>query len=533
MGGHGQISDGSLVRLKNGPPCGPNAIVFTMSPTHGPQVGKTVSVMERSSIDPTTSVLVKVFRDFGLRSTAHSKFDATRHDLYESSDIFSGLEVWKLSDVVFLDDSPSILGRVVAVDRQQVIVDCGYSQTHADLVEGSSTAKSSLKVFKLGELEACIEGPDFYPKVKSSQGASGGQSASTSSDTQAFQRSVSRHVAGVVQHCPVCLLDPAPSKPHQARSFDLSMSGPSLSSSRLIGFRPLAVQANDSGPNLLVERVNDGSAFLVCSAHLTTAALNVTSFVALGYRDSKAKRCTIGEESINCLEGGLVVNQDLVKTANALTKCQMNNSTAFDPTKITRTGGKGVGSKRRTSSRKGKTVAHSAAVKGATRVKGSNTHSPVTFSTTSQTHDQSVTAYYSNGVQSPFLGSCEFIALSGGHPDLFFIRDISGSIRPLLDGLSLKCTASVSSGLASKRVTVPLQSYRCVSSRQYCVEAEGNVAVFVLGTLQFAACTNNNVHVQRIEQRDASMRSESLIHTVCYQAVALKQLSGWAFPSAY
>ena len=59
--GRRQISEGSLVRLKNGPPCGPNAIVFTLSATGGPRVGRSVSVMEQSSIDPKTSVLVKVF----------------------------------------------------------------------------------------------------------------------------------------------------------------------------------------------------------------------------------------------------------------------------------------------------------------------------------------------------------------------------------------------------------------------------------------------------------------------------------------
>ena len=126
-------------------------------------------MMERSSIDPKTSVLVKVFRDCtSSASSAQSNFDGSAHQNFHGSgnDVYSGLEVWKLNDVVFLDDSPSILGRVVAVDNNQVVVDCSYTQS--DPSEGHPSdvpvAKSSLKVFRLSDLEPCIEGPDFFSR---------------------------------------------------------------------------------------------------------------------------------------------------------------------------------------------------------------------------------------------------------------------------------------------------------------------------------------------------------------------------------
>ena len=441
------------MRLKNGPPCGPNAIVFTVSSTHGPQVGKTVSVMERSSVDPKTSVLVKVFRD----STDCSNPGLSSHDLYDSSDIFSRLEVWKLSDVIFLDDSPSILGRVVAIDKQQVVVDCGFSQSHRDLVEESSAAKSSLKVFRLGELEACLEGPDFHPI--STQGTSAGQAPSCEQTTHQ-PRVVSRHVAGTVQHCPVIILDPSPPK-SQPIGFNPSDSLPS--SSRLSGFKPLAIQATDLGPNLLVERVSDGAAFLVCSTHLMTGALNVTSFVALGYHDTKVKRCTISEERVDSIEGGLKLNPVLLQAATSLTKPKLNvpgkNAASKELTKT----------KRRT--RKGKSaVTHRTTGQDGTITKGLIADSSLT------SHDGLATSKYS----SSFL-TCEFVTLTGGHHDLFCLCDTGGTIWPLLDGLSLKCSASGVGDLVSKRAGVPLQSYRCVKSRQYCVEGQGEVAIFVLG----------------------------------------------------
>ena len=472
------------MRLKNGPPCGPNAVVLSISPTHGPQVGKTVSIMERSSIDPKTSVLVKVFRDLGRSSTTtgRTSFEAARLDLYEPGDIFSRLEVWKLSEVVFLDDSPSVLGRVVAIDQQQVVVDCGFSQTHADLVQGESTAKSSLKVFKLSELEACIEGPDFQPKSKPTSSAAAFPPSSSSSilseDSTVLRHSVSRHVAGTVQHRPVCLLDP--SKPHQLKSFDASLSESPQVSSRLCGFSPLAVQATDAGPNLLVEHVANGNAHLVCSAHLNTTALNATSFVALGYRDTKAKRCTISEESVSAIEGGLKTNWPLVQAVTAMPTSPADIMTEAT-TKSSKTRAKDADQKRKASTRKGKSLALSKTAQNSVKGSAKSSLFPSPSSTAVGLGTSDTCAH---SIPPPFLRS-EFIAIKAGQPDLFFIRDTSGCIWPLVDGLSLQWTADGSGSHGTKRLSLPLQSYRSVQSRQYTTQADGEVAVFVLGMLHF------------------------------------------------
>ena len=192
--------------------------------------------------------------------------------------------MWKLSDVVFLDDSPSILGRVIAIDRQQVVVDCDFTGSNHD--GESNVAKSTLKVFRLVDLESCIEGPEYRhtaPHSKNEGVTSKNVSMATSDlpsgshgTREVSQPAISRHVAGTVQHRPVCILDP-----NLARNVDMSISNsiPHPPSERLRGLRPLAVQATDTGPNLLVERVSDQLVFLVSSAHSTTSALNMSSFV--------------------------------------------------------------------------------------------------------------------------------------------------------------------------------------------------------------------------------------------------------------
>ena len=491
MGGHGQISEGSLVRLKNGPPCGPNAVVFTTSPSHGPKVGKTVSVMERSSIDPKTSVLVKVFKDFGLDFSSSACYD-----LYQSENIYSGLEVWKLSDVVFLDDSPSILGRVVAIDRQQVIIDCSYTEPIFEgATNNTNAAKSSLKVFKTTDLEPCMEGPDFQRATGSKvegrgvgnfPSGPGGETPSTSSQGGRHSvHSVSRHVSGTVQHRPVLILDPTPVQNYH--------NGDSpVMENCLRGFRPLAVMATDSGPNLLVERVSDRSSFLVCSSHATTGAMSMSSFVAVGNRDTKVKRCTIAEESVNSVASGLARNVSLLQASSELSNQFKTGSGALSTTgskpgcpDICTTSSKDstIG-KTLTQSRKGKKVASVETGSTSSRGKRSQKHMhflqpqpQVAMDTTSV--PTSVAA--SNSIVH-VSRDCEFVPLSSSHADMFLIRDISGTIWSLLDGLSLKPSCGPS-GHVLHQSSVPSWSYSCISSRQYSTQGQDNVSVFVLGEI--------------------------------------------------
>ena len=260
------ISQGSLVRLKNGPPCGANALVLQCSKTHGPRVGQTVNIIEQSSLDPTTTVLVKVLHHPGLKD-----------QVYES------LEVWKQADVVFLDDSPAVLGRVVAVDNNQAIVDISFAH---ETQSTSSKSQGSLKVFKVSELALCV-GVD--------------SSLSNESTPPTATRSLSRHVAGIVQHHPVCLLDPAP----QLSVIDDINEGSASTRTTLVGFSPLAIHPTNSGPYLLVKRCSDDKTFIVCTNGTSSGLLQSSSFVAVGGRDQKPHKCTIEEEGCHSKECGL------------------------------------------------------------------------------------------------------------------------------------------------------------------------------------------------------------------------------------
>ena len=493
-----QISDGSLVSLKNGAPCGPNAIVFTSSPKYGPQVGRTTSVIESSAIDPKTSVLVKVYRDRLASLSSQSNFDwATRQNFHGSSnDIYSGLEVWKLSDVVFLDDSPSILGRVVVVDGHQVVVDCSYTESQSDLGEGTSSSttaamKSSLKVFRLNDLEPCLEGPDFLTAPMQGSSLSDGPSASSSQPTP---RVISRHVAGVVQHRPVCIID-------SLSSHHLSISLQNLGSSvsepiprfqaapSMRGFRTLAAHCTDSGPVLLVERVSDHSSFLVSSAHLPMSGVIGTSFVAVGNHDSKQKRSTVVEESVISTESGLTCNRSVLRAVKSLSN---QFKTGFD----TRECGKAVTTKSEAATMAaGKTIGKNKApskkgkgVSSASR-RGSNSRGKLSAKHTHLQHDKvamdtdTVSMTFSLNSVPKSVPSCEFIPLLADQPDLCFLRDASGTVWPLMDGLSLLPTPPGGPNGATSCQKRPLESYRCVCLRQYAVQGQDidSIAVFVLG----------------------------------------------------
>ena len=300
------------MRMKNGPPCGPNAMVYTRSPTHGPRVGKTVNIMEHGRLDPKTTVLVKVFKSDVIGLSRKGSRDSGRgsgvHGI-DDSDRYDGLEVWKLSDVVFLGDSPSVLGRVVTIDQQQVIVDVSYSENVSSNSQAtSSSSKSTLKVFRLSELEPCVDSSKASDlpgrsKVKSKKTGSLPSSQQSLSGT----KSVSQHVAGIVQHRPTVMLDPTAAAP--ATSGDSFSPEDSTPMSKIVGYKPLAVHATDEGPTLLLQRIADGRAFLVCSSHASSGAFVSTSFVAVGTKDSKPTRCTVEEESVDAFQSGLAVDR--------------------------------------------------------------------------------------------------------------------------------------------------------------------------------------------------------------------------------
>ena len=313
----GTITDGILVRLRNGPPCGPNSIVFNQSGLR-PRVGKTMNIIEHSGLDPKTSVLVKVYKDTHS-SVAQAdpgpggkgRIGLTR--TLEEDSQFEGLEVWSLSDVVFLDDSPSVLGRVVTVDQLQAIVDISHSSSESGTMGSTSNAQSTLKVFKISEIESCMDSRLSTSPQKSSKetglppqtkvGGAGGvdsdshrEAASGCGKGEGLRsESVSQHIAGLVQHTPVCLMCPHP-KTETSCAHGQSWC--------VHGYQPLAIQMTDSGPMVLVKRLADGKAFLTCSGHTGFPSFMSSSFVSLSSRDTKVGRCTIEEESVSAVEGG-------------------------------------------------------------------------------------------------------------------------------------------------------------------------------------------------------------------------------------
>ena len=333
----GVITDGSLVRLRNGPPCGPNSIVFNESGLR-PRVGKTMNIIEHSGLDPKTSILVKVFKDSRPHSSkingvsVSTSSGMSSHESTLSKNVYSelqfeGLEVWSLSNVVFLDDSPAVLGRVVTVDQLQAIVDISHASSESGTMGSTSTAPSTLKVFKVSEIEPCMDSrltfkPSRDPSamnVSSQSDAGGGndRSAPTQEGGEGGAGNkgndegdiVSQHIAGLVQHTPLCLLTPTllnslSSKSHYASTMLPEMDSGHTRSVCVYGHLPLAMKMTDNGPMMLVKRISDGSAFLTCSGHSGFISFSSSSFVSLSSRESKFGRCTIAEESVSAVDGG-------------------------------------------------------------------------------------------------------------------------------------------------------------------------------------------------------------------------------------
>ncbi len=280
--------------MKNGPPCGPNALVLQCSKTHGPRVGKTVNIMEHSSLDPVTSILVRVMKN----TSSFTEESLSNSNGLGDSKLYESLEVWKHSDVIFLDDSPAVLGRVVAVDSNQAIVD--ITQMHNKTSDSGKSGKSSLKVFRLSEIEVCVS-TDFTVATIASA-----DKGNIEMKSPIAVKKCSRHVAGIVQHEPTCLLDPQ--RPSQSLSPEDSLEGVS-SHSPLTGLRPITISMTNEGPFLLVESIQNEQAYIIASAHSTSGLIQTSSYVALSGRDQKPPHCTVIDEGCNCIETGLVAKQ--------------------------------------------------------------------------------------------------------------------------------------------------------------------------------------------------------------------------------
>ena len=285
---------------------------------------------------------------------------------------FDNLEVWKLTDVVFLDDSPAVLGRVVTVDQHQAIVDVSRdSSTPANTIG----AKSSLKVFRTSDLELCIT-----PMMNSDPGSSGNDHGTSVGTSQ--------HVAGIIQHKPVCLLTPAEATPPQTDSSEESIKTTGV----INGYRPLAVHTTNSGPTLLVEHVTDHHTFLVCSGQASTGPFATSSYMALGdSKDSKPSRSTIADEAVPSTEAGFSIDSSLtsaVDVCNEMINLQYGGS---------------------------------------------------------KKEDKQLVGSASPDKPIPMFISCH-------NTQVFMIKDVNGHLCPLMDGLRLKPDSTTSQGQSSSDI---------------------------------------------------------------------------------
>lgn len=460
-------------------------------PLQVPRLGLTVSTIEHSSIDPKTSVLVKVFRDSHPRM--REVFDGGRKrrrggeetgggtaalggEGLEDSDRFEGLEVWKLSEVTFLDDSPAVLGRVITIDQQQAIVDISYSQTPspaAPSITNIAEGRNTLRVFRTADLETCMEiggerstdSPLPLPTRAKLKPASAARGSTPLLPLAPPTKAVSHHVAGSVQHWPVCLLDPGPDqrdRSHGTAPPDAPLTSSSSSSpSKIAGFRPLAVHASDEGPTLLLERLSDRRVFLVCSAHASLGAFASTSFVALGSSDGKPVRCTIEAEAANAVDSGL-------STGSASQVCVEERRRAFGDDDA---GGPQEGVRDDMDS-----LLHGIAG-GLTQ---DTPHVHVENDTTCVEHKLQTKPSGGRPKSQPSPCPCPSF-VSCFNSEVLFLLDVHGLVCPLANGLRLTPAPE----LKQERPAIQLlQPYKGIVSRQYIIGGGGgSVLVFGLGEL--------------------------------------------------
>ena len=507
-----------------------------------------MNIIEHGSLDPKSSVLVKVFKDDHRASSDDGKkanwmdFDSRLLPELDANSNYNSLEVWKLSDVVFLDDSPAILGRVVTVDHPQAIVDISHSTSESGTLASSSNAKSTLKVFKVSELELCPidygeSGPQSGPQPQQHQQPMKTNlvsTAPTSSDTKSLQNrgGISRHVAGTVQHHPVCILAPELSSSSSSNGSSILQQQGSATGSVIHGYTPLAVHTTDKGPTMLVERISDSATFLVYSGHSSVGggALVSTSFVALNCKDSKPSLFTIEEESVPAMEGGFRADPVVLRYNRSSSssdqlckddggdsngdqgrdvggarskvgvrskgKSKAGSKASSTPIKLMEVEAPGDATRLpRRSNRKrklDKSGKASTATTIATTTPGDQKATGTTSKLLAPARSDSATPAITKWPRKINLSSSSSSSLSLLQQPLvvklnsepLMMWDVNGMVRPLLDGLNLRPAVP---GKAS--LSLPTMSYRFVSSRRHAISKTQNVCVLVLGkSLSLIAC---------------------------------------------
>ena len=260
-----KLTIGSRVSLKNGPNYGLNMPVFHSSTTLGPRLGYTVDPEEHSLFDPKVSILVSVYTNNAEteRSDASSSLSASRPHSGKKC-----LEVWSRSQVTFLDNPTPSYGEVIAIDQQQAVVK----------LENGGPDKLAVKILKLSELEVANVAGSKNDLDNSMLGSSNNDSISAQPTSSTKISSFTKHIAGIIQHKPLCLLD-ASCHWKPAESFGMLDA---QSGTIVTGFRPITIHATKDGIMMLVERMSDLKTFLMFPAAMTTGLVRGSSYVATG-----------------------------------------------------------------------------------------------------------------------------------------------------------------------------------------------------------------------------------------------------------
>lgn len=210
-----------------------------------------------------------------------------------------------LPQVTLLEDSTPVLGKLVAIDSGQAVIDIS-SKDEAGVVPSSSSGSiSSLKIYRVSQLQVVT--PAASPPPSLSQGASPRRSTLGSQGAKPSVRlsACRQQAAGVVQKQPVCIIN-ANHDTSAESLFDISAPGTSTSESLIAGFKPLTAILIDEKPLILVQRLCDKKVFLLLSSKSSGTILQPSSFIAVGTGKSQPLKCTVEEESILSADAGFV-----------------------------------------------------------------------------------------------------------------------------------------------------------------------------------------------------------------------------------
>ena len=269
--------------------------VFHSSTTLGPRLGYTVDPEEHSLLDPKVSVLVRVCTNNAETKTSNTSSSSSRPHSGKKC-----LEVWSRSQVIFLDNPAPLYGEVIAIDQQQAVVK----------LENGGSDKLAVKILKLSELEvANVTGikNDLDNNTLGSSNNDGIAMSSTQTMSSTKISSFTKHIAGIIQHKPLCLLD-ASCQWKPAESFGMLDA---QSGTMVTGFRPITIHATKDGIMMLVERMSDLKTFLMFPAAMTTGLVRGSSYVATGNSANYPNKCTLEEDAVSSTESGFVSSEEM------------------------------------------------------------------------------------------------------------------------------------------------------------------------------------------------------------------------------